>query len=171
MGHVLDVIARRRSIRKYKGDPIPEEVLTRILEAGRLAPSASNRQPGRFVVVRDAVTRKALSEAARGQAFIAEAPVVLVACGTERQPFRHGQFETWPVDLAIALDHISLAAADEGVGSCWIGAFVPDQVRALLGIPDDAGVFMLMPLGYPDETPAQRPRKPFSELFILDRFQ
>lgn len=171
MGRVLEVIHLRRSIRRYDARPIPAGELDRILEAGRLAPSASNRQPWKFVVVTDPARRRQLAEAARGQAFIAEAPVVIVACGIERRTFGHGQFETWPVDLSIALDHMSLAAADEGIGTCWIGAFDPPSVKSILGIPEEVGVFMLMPFGYPAENPPARPRRTREEVYTFDRYQ
>lgn len=160
-----EAIARRRSIRKYKADPLPGEVWFRISEAGRLAPSANNVQPWRFFVIRDGETKRRLAAAARNQAFIAEAPVLIVAVAAEKRLMGHGQYEAWVVDLSIALDHMSLAAAAEGVGTCWIGAFDPAAVREILGLEADAGVFMLMPFGYPAEDPAPRPRKQRAEIF------
>ncbi len=162
---VFEAIQHRRSIRKYKPDPIAAESWRRITEAGRLAPSASNRQPCRFLTVRDPEKRRQLAEAARGQSFIAEAPIVVVACASEKRTMSNGQYEAWVVDLTIALDHMTLTAAEEGVGTCWIGAFEPAAVRKVLNLDKDAPILALMPFGYPAESPAARPRKSREEVF------
>lgn len=160
-----EAVQRRRSIRKYKPDPIAADSWHRITEAGRLAPSASNRQPCRFLVVRDREKRRQLAEAARGQSFIAEAPLVMVACASEKRTMSNGQYEAWVVDLTIALDHMTLVAAEEGVGTCWIAAFDPEAIRQLLGLGKDVPILAVMPFGYPAEAPAARPRKAREELF------
>ena len=105
-------------------------MLTRLLQAGRLAPSANNFQEWRFVVVRDREKRLQLAEAACRQSFVAEAPVVLACCAeTNRHVMTCGQ-ACYPIDVAIAVDHITLCAAAEGLGTCWIGAFYEDKVEA-----------------------------------------
>ena len=126
---VYEAIATRKSVRAFKEKDVPEEKIVRLLEAARLAPSASNRQEWRFVVVRDPSMRKHLSVAARGQTFIGAAPVVLACCAeTDEHVMACGQL-CYPIDVAIAIDHITLCAVDEGLGTCWVGAFDEDMIR------------------------------------------
>lgn len=162
---VLEAIRARRSHRKYQDAPISEEVLERLLDAMRLAPSGSNRQPWRFVIVRDKDLRQRLVAACYNQKFIAEAPLVVVACAVPGTSVRGAC-----VNLSIALDHLSLAAVDEGLGTCWIGAFTESEVRSILGIPEDVSVVMLMTVGYPTESPAPRPRKQPTEIYCYDKW-
>jgi len=146
---IFEAIKKRRSVRSYLDKPIEEEKLNAILEAGRLAPSASNRQEWRFVIVKNREVRKKLGEAANEQSFVGEAPVVIVACAvTDGHVMSCGQL-CYPIDVAIALDHISLAAVEQGLGTCWIGAFNESKVKEILGIPKEIRVVELMPLGYP----------------------
>jgi nitroreductase len=154
---VQEAIQNRYSVRAYEERAVEEDKLGRVLEAARLAPSAGNRQEWRFVVVRDAETRRRLMDAANGQAFVASAPVLIAACAEgEQHVMTCGQL-SYPIDVAIALEHIALAAAEEGLGTCWIGAFKEDQVKKILGIPEAVRVVELMPLGYPaTEAPAKR---------------
>ena len=146
-------------MRAFRGKDVPEAILTRLLEAARLAPSASNRQEWRFVVVRDADARQRLSQAACGQRFIAEAPVILACCAeTNRHVMACGQ-PCYPIDVTIAIDHITLCAAAEGLGTCWIGAFHEDQIRGILRIPPHIRVVALLPVGYPqDPSPVAKRR-------------
>jgi nitroreductase len=167
---LYEAIRTRRSIRSYQDKPVPENVLRRILEAGRLAPSARNRQEWRYIVVRDPETRARLSVAAKGQPFVAEAPVVLVACALESGYVMTCGQPSHLIDVAISLEHIALAATAEGLGTCWVGAFFQDQVKEILGIPDEIEVVELMPLGFPAETPTARNRKAFDEAFVFDRW-
>jgi len=163
---LIDVILSRRSIRKYLDKPIPDEVMNRILEAGRQAPSAGNRQPWHFIIVTDKKIREALSHG-KYNTFLKEAPVAIVACGyvgTE-------QGRRWStVDTSIAVQNMVLAAWSLGVGSCWIGDFVESEVKELLGIPDDYRVVTLLSLGYPAETRAARPRKSLGEIVSHDHW-
>lgn len=169
---VLEIIRRRRSIRKYKGDSIPEDILWRVLEAARLAPSGKNLQPWKFIVVRDPLLKEKLVEACLGQKFIAQAPLIIVACGFPENCYaRMGRYmKSWPVDVAIALEHLVLQAEEEGLGTCWIGAFEEDKVKSLLHIPEEAKVLALTPLGYPDESPPPRGRKPLAEIISFDKY-
>lgn len=149
--NVYEAISSRRSVRAFAGRDIDETLLSRLLEAARLAPSAKNFQEWRFVVVRDPETRRKLAAAARGQRFIGQAPVVLACCAeTDNHVMTCGQL-CYPIDLAIAIDHITLAAAAEGLGTCWIGAFFEDRVKEILGIPEAIRVVALLPIGYPEE--------------------
>jgi nitroreductase len=167
-----DVVKKRRSIRKYKSDPIPDKILERIIEAGRIAPSAKNIQPWRFVIVKDPATKKKVAEASRNQHWIADADVILVGCILEDIAWGRmgGYMSSGPVDLAIAMDHMILAAANEGLGTCWIGAFVEQDVKKILGIPDKVKVMALTPLGSPAEDPQDRGRKPIDEIVSYDSY-
>jgi len=163
---VLDAIRTRRSIRKYKSEPIPEEKLRTILEAARLAPSAANRQPWRFIVIQNKDRKKALAKVANNQTFFNDAAAIIVAIGDPEVSARW-----YEKDPMIALEHIVLAATALGYGTCWIGAFDEDALKHLLKIPAEMKVIALLPIGIPDETPAPRPRKEFSEIFFKEEWQ
>jgi nitroreductase len=155
--NVLEAIRSRCSVRAYQKKDVEDEKLRILLDCARLAPSAANLQEWRFVVVRDQKVRAKLAEAANNQAFVAEAPVILVCCAeTEQHTMRCGE-KSYPVDVAIAIDHITLAAVELGLGTCWIGAFSADKVRELVGIPDGLPVVALLTLGYPAAN-ATRPK-------------
>jgi nitroreductase len=174
---VMEAIRRRRSVREYRGDPIPQAVLERVTDALRLAPSACNYQPWRFLLVMDPRLRGGLARACHGQIWMAEAPVTVVACALPDAAYKR-MGETWnsaDVDVAIALDHLMLAAAGEGLGSCWIGSFDEKAVKKLLDIPAEAKVVGLTPLGWPLRDGLIRPvlegeRKPRAEVFSTDRW-
>ena len=169
--NVFEAIMKRRSVRGFLDKSIEDEKLNAVLEAGRLAPSAKNRQEWRFVVVKNREVRRAVAEAANGQNFVGEAPVVIVACGiTDGYVMSCGQ-PSYPIDVAIALDHISLAAVECGLGTCWIGAFNEDRVKKILGIPEEIRVVDLMPIGYPAvETVKEKNRLPFNKIVKYDRW-
>ena len=167
-----EVIQRRLSVRAYKPDPVPEPALNRILEAGRLAPSAKNYQPWKFIVVKDEKIRQELVPACRNQRFIAEAPIVICACAILDQAWKGmgGYWSSAEVDVAIALEHIILAAAAEGLGTCWIGAFIEAEVKRVLQIPEGVKPVALTPLGYPAQESQPRPRRPIEEIVCYNRW-
>ena len=165
---VSTAIRERRSIRHYQERPVEKGKLERVLDAGRRAPSARNMQEWKFVVVREAATRVKLAAAACGQGFVAQAPAVVVACATQCDHVMTCGQLAYPIDVAIAVDHMTLQAVEEGLGTCWIGAFHEDQVKELLGIPGAVRVVALLPLGYPAETPGPRPREPLSHVVAWD---
>lgn len=167
---IAEVIKERRSVRSYKDLPVPDEKLTRILSAARLAPSAGNRQPWKFIVVRDLERRKALAEAASGQRFVGEAPVIIAAVALDPERLMECGVPSYAVDLAIAVDHITLAATEEGLGTCWIGAFSQDKVRKILNIPKNHKVVALLPLGYPADTTRTKIRKSLKEIVCYETF-
>jgi nitroreductase len=169
---VLEAIRKRRSVRRYLPNPIPDDVMGRVLEAVRLAPSAKNLQPWRFILVRDPTLKDRLAAACVNQTFMAEAPLIVAACGhPERSYGRMGRYmNSWTVDVAIAFEHLVLQAQAEGLGTCWIGSFYEDEVKALLGVPAEARVLGLTPLGYPAEQPAARPRKPLSDIVGAEKY-
>jgi len=162
---VMEAVRTRRSIRGYKSDPVPEEALNAVLEAARIAPSAGNRQEYKFILVKDEALRKALVPICRDQAFVGEAPVVIVGCATN--PSRRYSF----VDVAIAMDHMTLVAQAHGLGTCWIGAFSEEKVKELLGIPEHVSVVCLLPIGIPAKPGVMRSRKTYEELYVDDRWQ
>ena len=168
--NVMEAIKERRSIRNYSDRPVEDEELNTILEAARLAPSAANRQEWRYVVVRDEATRQELMKAAKGQAFVGQAQVVIAACAeTDNHVMSCGQM-CYPIDVAISVDHMTLAAMEAGLGTCWVGAFYEEEVKRILGIPDDIRVVELLSVGYPVDIPPPRPRKAMSEIVRYERW-
>jgi nitroreductase len=167
---VRKAIQSRRSIRSYESREVEEEKLVRILESGRLSPSAGNRQERRFVIIRDAMTRKALSEAARDQTFVAQAPVVIAACSVESEYVMSCGQLAYPIDTAVAVDHMTLQAVEEGLGTCWIGAFDEKKVKEILNIPDNIRVVALMPLGHPSEIPHPKARKSLEDIVMWEKW-
>jgi len=163
---LLDLILNRRSIRRYETKDIPEEVLKQILDAGRQAPSAGNRQPIRFVIVKNREITKNFSNALFNR-FIEDAPVVIVGCADEKSLLT-GKWAV--VDATIAMQNMIIAAWTLGIGSCWIGAFNEGKVKELLKIPDSWKVVALVTFGYPAEHPKARNKKPFEELFNFNSF-
>jgi len=162
---IFEVIERRRSIRKYKPSSISNEHLKKILEAARLAPSAGNRQPWRFIVVRSTEQKKLMAEAAQNQMFLADAGVIIVALAdSEASP------KWFKQDVMIAIEHMVLASTSLGYGTCWIGAFEEKQVKQLLGVPKRIAVVALLPIGVPDEKPQPKPRKNFGEIFFDEKY-
>jgi nitroreductase len=163
--HFIELITARYSVRKYAGTPVPAEALARVLEAARLAPSAANYQPWHFFVVTNAATRLALFPNER-QAWISAAPVVLVACSYPEKAWTRsydGKNHA-DVDLAIAMEHMVLAATAEGLGTCWICAFDPAIVRQALNLPPDMEPVAATPLGYSLDTPRPKNRKALEEI-------
>ena len=162
----IELAEKRRSIRGYKPDPVPSEMLDEILEAGRLAPSAKNLQPLHFVVVRAAAGLDALAKAYPAP-FFRQAPVAIAVCVEPAAGWLREQYDGKnyaEVDAAIAVDHMTLAAADLGLGSCWIAAFDPMIVRAALELPDTVYPLALLPIGYPDDEGRPKRRKDIAQL-------
>lgn len=167
---VFEAISQRRSVRSYQDREVEEDKLQQVLEAGRLAPSARNLQEWKFVVVRDPQLREKLVEAANGQQFVGQAPVVIVACAPQHDHVMSCGHPSHLIDVAIAMDHMTLAACELGLGTCWIGAFNQDKVRRVLGIPDAVEVVQLLPLGYPTAWPDAKPRKSLDEIVCYGRW-
>ena len=169
---VYEAIRTRTSVRGYRSAPVEDEKLRRILEAARLAPSGKNGQPWTFIVIKEAAIRERLVDACKGQTFLAEAPVVIAACGKEELAYQKmgGYWNSLPVDIGISLEHLMLAAAAEGLGTCWIGAFIEEKVRAVLQVPEGVKIVALTPVGYPKEERVARPRKPLEEIIMHERW-
>jgi nitroreductase len=168
---VFTAISQRSSVRAYKATDVEEDKLKKILEAGRLSPSASNRQEWKFIVVRDKETKKKLANAAFGQTFIGEAPVVIVACGTESKAIMACGQPAYTVDVSIACAFMILQAYELGLGTCWIGAFKEDEVKKILEIPEEVRVVAMTPLGYPDQPPSQKSRKDLNQIVCFEKYE
>ncbi|MFW6133629.1 MAG: nitroreductase family protein [Planctomycetota bacterium] len=167
---VYEAIRKRFSVRAYQDRPVEDDKLGRVLDAARLAPSGRNRQPWKFVVVRNAETRSKLAELS-GQSFLADAPVVVAVVGTSPEAIMHCDVPADPVDCAIAIDHLTLAATAEGLGTCWVGHFPQDECRKLLGVPGSAKIVELVALGHPAaQPPAGKSRKPLDELVCHEQY-
>lgn len=168
---LFEAIRQRRSVRVYADKPVEKENLNKIFEVARLAPSACNFQEWRFVVVTDKAKREALMKAANNQKFVAEAPVVIVCCAeTDEHRMRCGEL-CYPIDVAIAIDHITLSAVALGLGTCWIGSFYPDKVRKILNIPETVKVVELLTLGYPADSPCPKSRKSIEEIVHYEEWK
>jgi nitroreductase len=206
---IVEAIRNRKTIRRFSSQQIEDGLIDEILEAGRRAPSASNTQPWRFVVVRDETRKAALAEAAGGQKSVSTAQAVIVVCGETsavkpaawmkrwaefRQAGMEEELTTTGVveavnritparqkeserlgkecvvavslasNVAIAVSFMTLRAHELGLGSCWIGAFLTDEVRKIVRAPDSVEVMWMLAVGYPDITPVERPRKSIAEL-------
>lgn len=174
---VHQAINLRRSVRSYSSRPILPESLTRLQAALRSAPSACNLQPWHFIFVTEPELRQSVAIACMNQIWMATAPLTVVGCGLPKDAYKHmgGHHSSIDIDVAIALDHLTLAAVAEGLGTCWIGAFDEEQVKELLSIPVDTRVIALLPVGYPQAEHLNHPlengqRKPSAELFSANRF-
>jgi len=164
---LMETIRGRRSIRRYRPDPVPREKLDAILEAARLAPSWKNQQCWRFIVVTDEAKRRAITK--RG--WTAEAPVIIVGCAHPGLSGGNAGQQYYMLDMGIAMEHMVLAAAEQGLGTCWIGGqFDEDTVKAELGVPDGVRVVALLPVGYPAENPGPKQRKPVEEIVSQEKW-
>ncbi len=167
---VHEAIKNRRSVRAYKSDPIPEQSLRKVLEAARLAPSAHNDQDWKFIIIKDIKKRKQLAQAARSQSFIAEAPVVIAAVALNPERVMSCEVPAYAINLTIAVDHMTLQACEQGLGTCWIGAFSQEEVKKILSIPDKYKVVALLPIGFPDDSPRPKTRKSLEEIICYENF-
>jgi nitroreductase len=198
---IREAIEQRRSIRKFRQVPVPDKVISELLDAARLAPSGSNAQPWRFKIVRDKDTKERLVKASYGQTFIGEAPLVLVCCAdiggylegvvsglqdlgkigavedriVEIVLNRTGRMMKMNLDqfeqriafnVAIAIEHIALRALDFGLGTCWIRLIDESAIKSIFGWDDTISVVALLPIGYPDESPAPRKRRSIEDIVI-----
>ena len=167
---ILSPIESWQTIRKYTDTPIDKQVLERILEAGRKAPSAKNRQPWRFIVVQDKDQKKRLQTAAFGQEQVGQAPVVIAACTTNidyRMP--NGQL-SYPIDITFAVSFMMLQAVSEGLGTCVVTTYDEQEIKEILTVPYSMRVVMLLLIGHPAEEPLVQQRKPKSRVFGRDHW-
>ena len=198
---LFEAIEARRSVRKYRDEPVPRELIDRVLEAARVAPSTSNTQSWKFDIITEPETKKKLRELAYGQKFVEEAPVVIACCldfeafaergkrtlelvlkgkvrpslemmlrsvrgGRDKELEGERVIVNGAINVAIATEHMALAATALGLGTCWVRAFEAAPVEELLGIPEGCKVLVLLTLGYPAQSPPARPRKPLPDILI-----
>jgi len=159
-----ELIKKRYSVRAYKPDPVEEEKLRQVLDAARLAPTAANRPPFQIIVLRTAGRQEELRRIYDRPWFV-QAPLIICACGIPAQNWVRSDGKNYnDVDVTIAMDHLILAAADLGLGTCWIAAFDPMAAREVLGLPEGVEPVAFSPLGYPADQPRSKKRKALSEL-------
>ncbi len=167
---VMAEILQRRSVRSYKPDPVEKDQMERILEAGRLAPSAKNRQEWRFVVLQKKEVRERIMAAAFNQEYVGQAPVIVALCTTNidyRMPNGH---LSYPIDLALAAAQIMLQAVHEGLGTCCITTFDEQEVREILTVPFSMRVPLLILIGHPEAVPEPTPRKSLKQITSKDHW-
>ncbi|MEM2906317.1 MAG: nitroreductase family protein [Candidatus Bathyarchaeia archaeon] len=172
---LFDAVKGRRSIRMFKPEPVPREKLMMALDAARWAPSAGNCQPWVFIIVEDASAKRELAEAALGQVFIAEAPVVVVVCADmERSAARYGERGRrfyCLLDAAAATQNLLLAAHALGLGACWVGAFHDQRVADRLMLPPSIRAIAIVPIGVPAEQRIPVGRRPLEESLHYGKYQ
>ncbi len=162
----IDQVLNRRSIRRFKNEPVSEQVISNILEAGRRAPTATNQQPWHFVVARDYAEKEACTYGGFNR-FVTEAPFVVVGLYRKSEVIIE---KLSLMDVTIALQNMVVAAWVQGVGSCWMGAFDESKLRDTLNLPADARIVGAVAFGIPDEIPSQPPKKPLSETVHFDKW-
>ncbi|MDH5200413.1 MAG: nitroreductase family protein [Candidatus Bathyarchaeota archaeon] len=171
---IPDIIRERKSVRAFTAQEVSDEEAETLVEAACLAPSAGNLQPWEFVVVRDPGVKNRLVDAAHGQSFISEAPVVFVVCavpGRSASGYGSRGRELYCLqDTAAAVQNLLLTATANGLGSCWIGAFDEGRAADALGLPEGVRPVAIVPVGYPAESPRQRPRRPVKQVTHWDRW-
>ncbi|HPT71539.1 MAG TPA: nitroreductase family protein [Candidatus Cloacimonadota bacterium] len=182
----MDVILSRQSVRSFSDEPVPEEIIDQILEAGRWAPSTQNRQPWRFIVIKDReiIRKLAVNSGFIGLVnhFIRDAAFVIVACAEPKEDMVLNGQPYYLVDTAIALQQMVLAAWSFGIGSCWLGAFSETSVKAFLDIPDSIRVIAITPFGYPKDRKSlyskavssfagSRKRRPKEDIFYINKWR
>mgnify|MGYP000325655826 CR=1 FL=1 len=166
----LELVQTRYSVRSYKPDQVPDELLEKVLEAARLAPTADNRQSFRLIVIRTAGRQQELKRIYNRDWFV-QAPIVICACAVPAEAWVRSDGRNYAdIDAAIAMDHLTLAAADLGLGTCWIAAFDVKAVREMLGLPHNVEPIAFTPLGYPAEEGGEKRRKPLDELVHYERW-
>jgi nitroreductase len=171
---VLEAIQKRYSCRKYLEKDIPKDLILKILEAARLAPSAGNIQPWFFIIVNDKEKKEIIAKSGRWANFIEKAPIVIVGCGNkEASP------KWYKVDVSIAMEHMVLEATELGLGTCWVGSFDEKKVKEILKIPEKYEVVALLAIGYPTEkidvmgkmVHLIKPRKKIEEIFSFNEYE
>jgi nitroreductase len=171
----LKLARNRYSCRSYQSTPVEAEKLNYVLEAGRIAPSAANRQPWHFLVIQNEDTRKKLFAAYQREWYV-QAPVHLIICGNKNQSWKRSYdgMDALDIDIAIATDHITLAATEQGLATCWICNFDPQKCREILDLPDEITPIVILSLGYPvDEVNPERhetARKKSEEIIHYEKY-
>ncbi len=164
------LVEERYSVRAFRPDTVEQEKLDRVLEAARLAPTAANRQPFQLIVIQTQGREEEL-RAVYDKAWFVEPPLVVCACGLPEEGWTRRDGKSYvDVDVAIVMDHLILAATNEGLGTCWVGAFDPAAARRVLGLPNNVEPVAFTPLGYPADEARPKKRKPIQELVRYGRW-
>ncbi len=171
---VFEAVKGRRSIRAFESRGVPAELVEKLVDVARWAPSAGNIQPWEFIVVRNLGIKRRLVEAALGQGFVEEAPVVIIVCADEYRCLMgygvRGKTLYCIQDTTAAVQNIHLAAYSLGLGTCWVGAFIEEEARKILKIPQGIRPVAIIPVGYPAESPLPRGRRPVSQIVHHETF-
>lgn len=168
---VLQAIKSRESVRSFLDEKVESEKVTKILEMARLAPSFFNRQDWRFVLVKDKETKNMLVSEATCPSFVAESPIVIVGCGQPIDPITSTDKSSFTIDVAIALNHVTLGAVEYGLGTCWVSIFDEKKVKEILGIPKEVRIVALLALGYPkDISLSEKKRLPLGQLIKFEKW-
>ncbi|MTI81226.1 MAG: nitroreductase [Firmicutes bacterium] len=168
----IDIAKKRYSVRKFKDMGIEKEKILQVLEAGRIAPSAVNYQPLHFIVLTDENIKNKVAELYPVK-WLKDAPVIIVACGDHSKSWkRKDGKDHCDIDVAIAVDHMTLAAVDIGLGTCWVCAFDAERCHEILGLPRNLEVVALLPLGYPvEESEQEKKRKNIDEIVSWEGYR
>lgn len=160
-----ELVTARYSVRAYRPDPVEDAKLQAVLEAARLAPTAANRQPFQLIVLHTAGREEEIGRIYRRPWFV-QAPLVIAVCAISSQAWvrESDRFNARLIDAAIVADHLILAAANLGLGTCWIAAFNVEAARSVLQLPEEVEPVIFTPLGYPADQPGPKIRKPLVEL-------
>lgn len=167
-----ELIRHRYSVRAYKPDPVPDDLLAQVLEAGRLAPTAANKQPFRIIVIHTQGREAELNRIYHREWFV-QAPLILCVCTVRAEAWKRTMYDGKShadVDATIVMDHMILAAAELGLGTCWIAAFDPVAAREILALPPEVEPVLFTPLGFPADQPKPKERRPLSELVRYERW-
>ena len=167
----LDLVKKRHSVRNYLDKPVDDALLEKVLEAGRLAPSACNIQPWVFIVIKDEASRRKLECVYKRDWFL-RAPVVIAVCCNRSASWKRADGHDYgDVDAAIALDHMTLAATEADLGTCWIANFNAAEAKKLLQLPENIEPIAFTPLGYPGpEAAIKKPRKAINEIVFREYY-
>lgn len=171
----LEIVQKRRSLRSYASTPVEPEKLNYVLECARLAPSWKNMQCWRFIVIKDPETRQALAETMAetnpGRKVLVQAPIAIVLCALPSESEVWEDKDYMMLDAGLAMEHLILAATEQGLGTCWEGLFQEDKARKVLDVPEDVRVVAFTPLGYASEERRPRPRKSIEEIVFYEKWK
>ncbi|HEU13223.1 MAG: nitroreductase family protein [Thermoplasmata archaeon] len=164
MKSCIDVIFQRRSIRNFKNDPVPDEILFQLIRAAQYAPSSWNRQPWRFIVIREREKLKTISGLLPYGKFLSRVPMAIAIVASERES------DLWLVDGSIAAQNLMLAAENFDLGTCWIAECDKEEIKRILELPEEFHIITITPLGYPAVKPNAPKRKDLKEVLFLEKF-
>ena len=167
----IELAKKRYSVRSYLDKPVEIEKILQVLEAARIAPSAVNKQPFHFIVVTNEETKSKIADTYPSDWF-KTTPIIIVVCGDHSKSWkRNDGKDHCDIDTAIAIDHMTLAATDLGLGTCWVCAFDAAKCRELLNLPENLEVITLLPMGYPADTaPENKKRQDISEIVSWEEY-